>query len=99
MKIQADITEQHHATLKASQEAMVYLIHLDRYKALLHNRASDFIVRDYKEITELEELKRHEAEEKDCLKKERSKDEQKECKVRPSHATTESNQYTFNINR
>jgi hypothetical protein len=71
---------------------------LDRHKALLRDCAGDFIACDYKEIAELEELKRREAKEKDCLEKECVKSEQKECEAGPSRAVSESNQCIFDEN-
>lgn len=67
------------------------LLRLRKQKCLLQKRAGDFIAHNYKEITELEELKRREAEERDRLEKERIESEQKEYKAGPSCTVSESN--------
>ena len=48
-------------------------MHLKQQESLLHSCAGDFIAHDYKEITELEDLK--------CCEREESKHLEKECKA------------------
>ncbi|KAJ5543042.1 hypothetical protein N7461_009045 [Penicillium sp. DV-2018c] len=59
VKMQQQIAEERRA-------ALAKVMRLERQEALLKSRAGDFIARDYKDIAELEELERREAEEREA---------------------------------
>lgn len=69
--------------------ALAKVMRLKRQESLLHDRAGDFITYEYKEIAELEELKRHEAEELQRLESERIESECKDRKAESSCAASE----------
>lgn len=89
VKVQEQIAEERRRAIQASQEAMAKVLRLERHEALLRSRAGDFIARDYKEIAELEELERREAEELSRLGKKRVA----ELSVEQNHLARGANGY------
>lgn len=72
MRSQNSLEEEEEAILLQQQTMLAKLARLRKQKRLLQKRAGDFIARDYKEIAELEDLERREAEEISRIEKERA---------------------------
>jgi hypothetical protein len=82
VKLQQEIAAERRA-------ALAKVMRLERQESLLRERAGDFIAREYKDIAELEELERREAEELQRLADERIESELKEREAESSRAASE----------
>ena len=76
--------------IKEEEELLLAkLLRLRKQDKLLRKRAGDFIARDFKEIAELEELERQEAEELARIEKERVDTEKRNCGAESARAADE----------
>lgn len=89
VRSQNKIKEEEEALLVAQQEMMAKLLRLRKQERLLQKRAGDFIARDFKEIAELEELERQEAEELARIEKERVDTEKQKSEAESARAASE----------
>ncbi|KAJ5240031.1 hypothetical protein N7468_001930 [Penicillium chermesinum] len=74
------------------KKALAQVMRLEQQEALLRERAGDFIAREFKEISELEDLERREAEELARIEKERVDTEKQDCGAESVRAAGEVSQ-------
>lgn len=89
VKSQNSLEAEEERILAEQEQMLAKLMRLRKQKRLLRKRAGDFIARDYKEIAELEELERREAEELARIEKERVDTEKQKSEAESARAASE----------